>query len=251
MKYIKKYNYFINESNLVDSINNRFKKLFGSEYNYVEISGGILLPTEEYNKLSEEDKNFLNTSLGMSVTYSEDLIKELSPQEKIGSTIEKPIEEPIQKKSLNKDNYYFLRWTHSPEDDEKRNFSGHMQSWVNTEEEAWESRNDEIENENREFSHEPKKDPVSGMWNYDPEWGVSGYLFKDEESFNNAMENIKDISWYHRDDNKQELALFSASEIGGEHGYDGEELFRNINFIDYVDENTTYEQIRYIINQSI
>ncbi len=148
-------------------------------------------------------------------------------------------------------NYYFLRWTSSPENDVLRNFSGHLQCWVDTEEDAWEARNDEIENEDREFLHEPREDPVSGLWNYDPEWGISGYCFKDELSFNEAMSNIKEIAWHHKDINRQKLCLFIAKEMGDEEGYDGEDLLRNLTFIDYVNDTDSYKQVMTKISNKV
>lgn len=141
--------------------------------------------------------------------------------------------------------YYFLRWTNSPQDDVKRNFSGHMQCWVNTEEECWSARKREG---NRQYEFDPKKDPVSGMWNYDPEWGISGYLFFDEKTFNESINKINDISWYHNDDLNQDLALFKSYELGDINGYDGEELFRNIEFISYIDSDISYNDICEIIS---
>ena len=46
------------------------------------------------------------------------------------------------KEGLNNTNppYYFLRWTSSPEDDKIRNFSGHLQCWVDSEEECYKAR---------------------------------------------------------------------------------------------------------------
>ncbi len=140
--------------------------------------------------------------------------------------------------------YYFLRWTSSPEDDKIRNFSGHLQCWVDSEEECYNAREREGD---RHYDSEPKMDPVSGMWNYDPEWGISGYYFNDEKSFNDAMENIKDISWFHKEDNNQDLCLLQAKEIQSNSGYDGEDLFRDIDFISYIDENTTYDQIKNLL----
>lgn len=138
--------------------------------------------------------------------------------------------------------YYFLRWTSDPKGDVKRNFSGHMQAWYKTREEAYNDYEKEKAN-GRHLPYEPKYDPVEDMWNSDPEWGISGYLFYDENSFNDAMEKIKEIAWHHQDNNQQDLALFSANELGDDEGFDGEELFRDISFIKYVDVDDTYKDV--------
>lgn len=81
------------------------------------------------------------------------------------------------------------------------------------------------------------------MWNSDPEWGVSGYLFSDKDSLKEALSKIKDISWYHQENMNQDLGIFSAKEIGPYEGYDGEELFRDISFIGYIDVDDSPENI--------
>ncbi len=156
--------------------------------------------------------------------------------------------------------YYFLRWTNNPNDDIKRNFSGHMQAWFNTKQEAF----DDYEKEKakgRDLPFEPKQDPVSGMWNSDPEWGISGYLFNSENMYNQAMEQIMEIAWHHQENNGQDLALFSAEQIGDSQGYDGEELFRNLTFLGYIEPGAKYQEalnrikklneIRKLIRQTI
>jgi hypothetical protein len=133
---------------------------------------------------------------------------------------------------------YFLRWTDSPESDIKRNFSGHMQAWFDSEEEAWD---DYIER--GEQGNKPKEDEETGMWNSDPEWGLSGYGFKDEESFNRAMKKIKDIAWYHKEDRNQDLVVFESSNYRLGMGFDGEDLFRDVTKFWYIDMDMDYKEI--------
>lgn len=249
MKYIKLLENF-NIDTLVSDINNSFKNIFGKGYKSKEIKGGILLPIDYYNNLSDNDREYLSTSLGLAVDYSKQIIEEKTNNKNKKRKENKEEKENIKvkNKNTNNNNYYFLRWTSSQKDDIKRNFSGHMRTWVDTEKEAWEKRNLEIKQDGRHFEFEPKYDPTSGMWNYDPEWGISGYYFKDKDSFDEAMEKIKDIEWYHKDINQQDLALFSAKEMGESIGYDGEELFRGLTFIKFIDTNTPYNEIRELLN---
>lgn len=241
MKYIKTFETFtekIFESDFLRiKVNTTLKKILGN-FDGKEIAGGVIIPLNTYNQLSDEDKQTLNNSVGIAITFAEDLIDELidKPKEEI-ENVSKEV------KTSNKKPYLFLRWSSSPEDDIKRNFSGHMQAWVDTEEEAWKRRNEE-EKDGRNFLYEPKYDSITGMWNYDPEWGISGYNFKDEKSFNKAMTEIEEIAWHHKDNNNQELCLFTASEINYNSGYDGEDLFRDIEFISYIDEDITYDDIK-------
>ena len=143
--------------------------------------------------------------------------------------------------------FYFLRWTSDPQGDIKRNFSGHMQAWFNSKEEAYKDYEEE-KLKGRYLPFEPKYDPVEDMWNSDPEWGVSGYLFSDEKTLNEALEKIKDIEWHHKETMNQDLGVFSANEIGPYEGYDGEELFRDISFIGYIDIDDSPQDILKKIN---
>lgn len=243
-KYIKTFESFIDnkifESDFLRiKVNTTLKKLLG-DFEGKEIAGGIIIPLNTYNELEEEDKKVLNSSVGVAITFAEDLIDELTHK----PNVDIPQETTPIKKS--KKPFSFLRWSSSPEDDVKRNFSGHMQAWVDTEEEAWKRREEE-ERDGKTFLYEPKYDSITGMWNYDPEWGISGYVFKDEESFNNAMESIEEIAWHHKDNNSQDLCLFTASEVSYDSGYDGEDLFRDIEFISYVDEDMTYDDIKKLL----
>lgn len=140
----------------------------------------------------------------------------------------------------------FLRWTNNPYDDIKRNFSGHMQAWYNTYEEAMDDYN-EREAKGEYVESLPKEDPISGMWNADPEWGLSGYGFSNEKSYTEALKNINDIAWHHKEANRQELVLFQSSNYQLGQGFDGEDTFRDvINFWiikDIVDYNSIIKLI--------
>ena len=89
----------------------------------------------------------------------------------------------------------------------------------------------------------PKEDPVTGMWNSDPEWGLSGYGFKDEKTFIDAMKEIKDIAWHHKDANRQDLYVFKSANYFEGNGFDGEDTFRDV--IDFweIDESIKFKQI--------
>lgn len=143
---------------------------------------------------------------------------------------------------------YFLRWTHDAEQDVRRNFSGHMQAWFDTKEEAWEDYQENLE-QGRHLESEPKQDPVNGMWNSDPEWGLSGYGFNDTKSFQDALKQIKEIAWHHEDNNGQELVVFYSDNFQIGSGFDGEDLFRNAKIICSIDKNTKYKEFLLALKQ--
>lgn len=239
MKYVKLFEDF---SKIKNSINNSFKKLLGDDFKFREING-VKLPLEDLPK-NKEDLDTLDSSVGITVDYALQIIEEYgekrNPKEETVNMPEKGLSD--DKLIFDKNKSYFLRWTDDPNDDVERNFSGHLQTWVSTEEEAWKSRNEE-EKDGREFLHKPKQDPVTTEWNYDPEWGISGYYFNNKESFEKAMSEIREISYFHKEGRGQDLYLFSANEIGNESGYDGEDLFRDIKPIMSLDMNDKFEEI--------
>lgn len=136
---------------------------------------------------------------------------------------------------------FFLRWTSNPEGDAERGWSGYMQAWYDSEDEAWEAYQKRIDDGNI-LPSEPKEDSLSGMWNSEPEAGLSGYGFKDEASFQQAMKNIRDIAWYHQEDNNQNLWLFKGTELP-EQGADGEDLFSDVEPIKEIYLDSTYQDV--------
>jgi len=237
LKYLRLFETF---SSLIKNINIELSNLYGT-YDFEDINN-IKYPTTFLSELSEDDKKTLKSSLGISIDFAEQIIREES--DKRNPPKEKNIdEEPFDEKIFFEKNIiYFLRWSDDPSNDIERNFSGHLQTWVDTKEEAKERRKEEME-EGRTFNHHPKQDPFTGQWNYDPEWGISGYLFDDKKSFIEAIEEIKDIAYFHEDGRGQSLYLFSANEIGDEYGYDGENLFRDIKLLKCIDKNDNFKDI--------
>jgi len=142
----------------------------------------------------------------------------------------------------------FLRWTNSPDDDIRRNFSGHMQAWYDSEEEAMEDYNER--KANGEYVESlPKEDSISGMWNADPEWGLSGYGFNDKKSYIKALKNINDIAWHHKDANQQDLVLFQSSNYQLGVGFDGEDTFKDVTNFWYLDTPMNYSSILKLIHE--
>lgn len=143
---------------------------------------------------------------------------------------------------------YFLRWSSDPDADIKRNFSGHLQAWFDSEDEAMEDYNERINNGDY-IPYPPRKDISTGMWNSEPEWGLSGYSFDDEKSFNKAMKEINDISWYHKDDMSQDLFVFTSNNYKLGDGFDGEDVFKDVIKYWYIDNDMTYDDVISIFNK--
>lgn len=153
----------------------------------------------------------------------------------------------------------FLRWTSDPAGDIKRGWSGHLQAWYGSEEEAIKDYQKRTAQGNY-LPNEPKQDPATGEWNSEPESGLSGFGFEDEESFEHAMNEAKEISWFHQESRGQDLCLFVGTRLV-EQGFDGEDLFVDAKFIAAIDVDNTYEEIqqalkqlkeiRYIIRQAL
>jgi len=143
---------------------------------------------------------------------------------------------------VNRPQSYFLRWTSDPDNDLKRNFSGHMQAWFDTEKEAMADYKERTSDGNY-VPYTPKKDITTGMWNSEPEWGLSGYEFHDENTFNKAMSEINEIAWHHSENLQQDLIIFRSSNYKIGDGFDGEDVFKDADMFWYIEPNTNYNEV--------
>jgi hypothetical protein len=151
--------------------------------------------------------------------------------------------------NMDKPQSYFLRWTSDAGSDIKRNFSGHMQAWFDTEKEAMDDYNERIADD-KYIPYPPKKDITTGMWNSEPEWGLSGYEFHDKKSFNDAMKEINDIAWHHYENLQQELIVFRSSNYKLGDGFDGEDVFRDSDMYWYIEPTNNYNEVMTIIKNN-
>lgn len=143
---------------------------------------------------------------------------------------------------------FFLRWTSDPDADVKRNFSGHMQAWYETKADAFQDYNSRIE-DGRFVPYPPREDKQTGMWNSEPEWGLSGYGFDSEGTFVKALSDIKDIAWHHKDALRQELFVFKSDLFKRGDGFDGEDVFKDATAYEHVGEEITYEKINEMFSE--
>ena len=143
---------------------------------------------------------------------------------------------------------FFLRWTSDPDADVIRNFSGHMQAWYETKDDAFQDYNNRLE-DGRFVPYPPREDKQTGMWNSEPEWGLSGCGFDSQAAFTRAISDIKDIAWHHKDALKQELYVFKSDFFKMGDGFDGEDVFKDATVFKQVDENITFEQVMDMFTQ--
>ncbi len=143
---------------------------------------------------------------------------------------------------------FFLRWTSDPDADVIRNFSGHMQAWYETKYDAFQDYNNRLE-DGRFVPYPPREDKQTGMWNSEPEWGLSGCGFDSQATFTRAISDIKDIAWHHKDALKQKLYVFTSEFFKMGDGFDGEDVFKNATAFRQVDENITFEQVMDMFTQ--
>jgi hypothetical protein len=137
---------------------------------------------------------------------------------------------------------FFLRWSEDPDSDLKRGFSGHLQAWYGSEEEAMADYKERLERGSY-VPYPPREDPNTGDWNSEPEWGISGYSFKDKNEFDSAMEEIMDIAWFHQEGRDQDLIIFKSSDYILGDGFDGEDVFRGPSTYVYIEPGSSYEDI--------
>lgn len=151
--------------------------------------------------------------------------------------------------NIDKPYTYFLRWTSDAHSDLKRNFSGHMQAWFDSENEAMDDYNKRI-SDGEYIPYPPRKDVVTGMWNSEPEWGLSGYEFHNEKTFNKSISEINDIAWHHNEFLQQDLMVFRSSNYILGDGFDGEDVFKDADMYWYIEPDMDYNDVMEIINKN-
>jgi len=124
----------------------------------------------------------------------------------------------------------FLRHTRDPEGDILRGWSGHACCWYATEAEA-------LAHRARNHTGEPRRDPVSGAWNADPETGLSGYGFDGEASFGRAMLHARGYA------EAEGVEVFESSDYDLGAGADGEDCFRDARHLGRIGHGAAWEDV--------
>jgi len=156
-------------------------------------------------------------------------------------------ENKIVNEVAQKKDWYFLRWTSDPQGDLRRNWSGHLQAWFNSEEEAFKDYKNRVEKGHQSADNKPKQDPNTGDWNAEPEWGISAYAFNNKKTFEIAKNQIDEIGWFHQEGRGQYLVLFKSNNWQSQMGWDGEDLFKDGIIVGYLDKNATFEDVNDLI----
>lgn len=180
---------------------------------------------------------------------TEEQLEKIKKKKKIRKKIlMKKIKDNLERNS-SKESWYkvaskpllFIRDTKDPEGDVKRNFSCYSGSWVDSEEEAL-----NMQHESSALTS-PKQDPKTGLWCYDPEFGLSGYCVLDENNYEKAIHSLYSSHGYVGG----KLAVFASSNyyLGG--GADGEDVFSDANFLGWVDDSLGFEEFKKLASNKI
>lgn len=124
---------------------------------------------------------------------------------------------------------YFLRDTSDPQRDLERGFSCEVNSWFSHQEDA--------EACAASLSTTARQDPSNGMWCGSPEAGLSSFAFHDPQSFTVALERMAGGDYISQD----RLAIFRSSDYDLGAGADGEDCFRNGQFVGWLPLDDQWE----------
>lgn len=127
-------------------------------------------------------------------------------------------------KRLNKNYKYFLRITDNPIADIKRNFSCNTNAWFEDIEDAIEYQ--KSENINTEI----KKDIANNLFCANIENGLSGFFIENEVGFRNIINKLKSVYGISVTD----IAVFKSRNYKLNSGTDGEDLFKDADFLFYL-----------------
>jgi hypothetical protein len=135
----------------------------------------------------------------------------------------------------------FLRATVDPEADIQRGFSGVHNSWINSLDEK-EDAIEEAYPDGCSDLPEPRQDSVTGWWCWQPENGLSAFAFHDSSSYQEAMKRVANYGRH-----LGCVALFAASDYDARLGADGEDLFRNGQFLGWLDLGADYGDVENLL----
>ena len=127
-------------------------------------------------------------------------------------------------KKINKNYKYFLRITDDTNGDIERNFSCNTNAWFEEIEDAIEYQ--ESENINTEI----KKDIVNNLFCANVEDGLSGFVIENEVDFRNIINKLKSVYGISVTD----IAVFKSKNYKLNSGTDGEDLFKDADFLFYL-----------------
>ena len=120
---------------------------------------------------------------------------------------------------------YFLRNTMDPERDLERGFSSHIDGWRKTPE------------QNPSAIRKPVQDPHTKLWCVDPELGLSSFACWDESSFEKAMMHIEPYAV------EDKIAVFQSINYDLGAGADGEDVFRDGEFLGWIEWGSKWEDL--------
>ena len=127
---------------------------------------------------------------------------------------------------------FFLRVTMDPDRDLHRDFSCHVDDWRKEPE------------HNLKKSQKALQDPDTKLWCINPELGLSAFACHDEPSFVKAMKRLEIYA-------PERVAVFRSNDYDLNAGHDDEDVFRDGEFIDWIDWDGTWNDLLDLVNVSI
>lgn len=127
---------------------------------------------------------------------------------------------------------FFLRNTTDPERDLGRGFSCHVDGWRKTPE------------HNPSALRKPLQDPDTKLWCVDPELGLSSFACWDEPSFARAMKEIEIYAV------EPEIAVFRSMDYDLHAGADGEDVFRDGEFVGFIEWGSSWTDLLTVVEDS-
>lgn len=113
----------------------------------------------------------------------------------------------------------FFRKSINPQDDLIRNFSCYHNAYFDEYNDALKYFKTEVT-----FSQPITQDPITKKWCGHVESGLSGYIVRNEEEFNFAMDEL--TRFYPHLQNIKEISVFMSDDYYLEDGSDGEDTFK-------------------------
>lgn len=129
----------------------------------------------------------------------------------------------------------FFRKSKNPQDDLIRNFSCYHNAYFDEYDDALKYFKTEAT-----FSQPITQDPITKKWCGHVESGLSGYIVRNEEEFDFAMDEL--TRFYPHLQDIKEVSVFISDDYYLEDGSDGEDTFKNAKYLFNIPLDISYSE---------
>lgn len=200
------------------------------------------LSEDDVIKLEKSDYSNIKGGGTLWNAYKEEFFREYYRNFK-NSPLNKNIFKKLHEFYNTKSFEIFFRKSRNPHDDIVRNFSCYHNAYFDNYEDALHYFKTESA-----FSQPIAQDPITKKWCGHVESGLSGYIVRNEEEFNFALDELTNYFPHLKDVN--EISVFKSNNYLLEDGSDMEDTFKDAIYLFNIPLSTTYDEFQEILKNN-